>query len=280
MHYLYRITNIVNNKIYIGQTNNPNLRWSQHKSSAKYKKTSQIITRALTKYGANMFTFEVIATCISQSDTDATEETLIQQYDSRNLKKGYNVAAGGNIAHNTPEILAKISKSLKKYYKTHSGCNKGKTFSEKWKRNMSIAAMGKLGTNKGKHFPNDWKMKISSSLTNKPQLSKRRFSSETESEICRLYSEENKSTYFLGKQFNCQRSLIKDILLRNNIQIRQSNYTGHNNGRNIFSQEQELNICKLYESGKFSRRDLAKQFNCGKTTIRDVLLRNNSTKGK
>ena len=38
--------------------------------------------------------------------------------------------------------------------------------------------------------------------------------------------------------------------------------------------EQELEICKLYESG-LSRTEVARKMNCGKTTIKEILLRNN-----
>lgn len=31
--YIYKITNLINNKIYIGQTNNPNRRWKEHCNS-------------------------------------------------------------------------------------------------------------------------------------------------------------------------------------------------------------------------------------------------------
>lgn len=47
--YLYKITNLVNNKIYIGQTNDPKQRWSHHKSDAN--KPIMAISRAMNKYG-------------------------------------------------------------------------------------------------------------------------------------------------------------------------------------------------------------------------------------
>lgn len=273
MHYLYKITNTENKKVYIGQTNNPPLRWSQHKSNAKYSRGNQVITRAMTKYGANVFEFDVIATCRTQEDVDIVEEQIIQQYDSRNPDRGYNVDIGGNTSPRTPEILAKISAALQKHYETHDGWLKGGTLTEEWKQNMSKAAMGKAGTNTGKIFDEEWKTKISKSQAGKPRKSNRRFSDELEIEICRLYVEEEQSTYALGKQFDCSRTTIDDLLKRNGISIRQSNYTGHSNRRNIFSSEQELEICKLYQDGNTSRASLAKKFGCGKTTIRDILLR-------
>src|SRR5271154_5899767 len=102
MHYLYKITNTENKKVYIGQTNNPSLRWSQHKSNAKYNKGNQVITRAITKYGSEKFEFEVIASCLTQEDANITEEEVIAQYNSRNKMIGYNVDAGGNT---TPRTL-------------------------------------------------------------------------------------------------------------------------------------------------------------------------------
>ena len=130
-------------------------------------------------------------------------------------------------------------------------------------------------TNGGKKFNNDWAVGISKSLTGKPQISKRRFSEKIEKEICRLYLEEEKSAYALGNQFDCQRSTISDILKRNNIEIRKSNYTGHSNGKNIFLLEQETKICEEYQAGNISIAALSKKSNCGKTTIRDILLRHN-----
>ena len=275
MHYIYRITNTENKKVYIGQTNNPSLRWSQHKSNAKYNRGNQVITRALTKYGAEKFEFEIIATCLTQYDTDITEEVLIKQYDSLNKIIGYNVDAGGNTTPRTPEILQKINKGRKKYFETHDGWNKGKPWSEDIKLKMSEAAMGKAGTNTGKIFDDEWRLKISKSQAGKEQKDRRKFSEEIEKEICRLYIEEKKSTYSLGKQFNCQRTTIADLLKRNGVETRLSNYTGHSNGKNIFNEEQELEICKMYQEGNVSRTELSRKFNCGKTTIRDILLRHN-----
>lgn len=164
MIYLYKITNIVNSKIYIGQTNNPNLRWSQHKSNAKYNRGNQVITRAITKYGENNFDFEVIASCLTKENADLSEQDVILQYDCLNHLKGYNVAAGGNTTVKTKEVLQKISDGLKKHYETHDGWNKGGTLSEEWKQNISIASIGKDGTNIGKKFDDDWKSNISKSL--------------------------------------------------------------------------------------------------------------------
>lgn len=271
---IYRITNLINNKVYIGQTNNPSLRWSQHRSNAKYARGTQIITRALTKYGCESFSFEIIAMSWSQECLDKLEEMLIIQYDSRNPSNGYNIDVGGNTSPRTPETLAKISAGLQEFYKTHESWNKGGKLTEEWKNNISIASMGKEGTNTGKKFSNEWVVGISKSLAGKEQKSKRRFTEDIEKDICGVYVDSCKSTYEIANDYGCQRSTISTILKRHKIPIRQSSYTGHSNNCNIFTLEQEKEICELYKQGNVSRAELSRRFKCGKTTIRDVLLRN------
>lgn len=95
MHYLYKITNTVNGKIYIGQTIDPVERWCHHKSQARVR-CCQVISKAIRKYGSNVFIFEVIAISKNQNDANASETELVKQYDSHNKQMGYNVSLGGN----------------------------------------------------------------------------------------------------------------------------------------------------------------------------------------
>ncbi len=97
MHYLYRIFHEEKNKNYIGQTKDDKRRWKQHQYYAnKLVKSSQYIHRAMKKYGIDKFEFEIIACCKTQKDANETEKILINQYDSRNKEKGYNIEMGGN----------------------------------------------------------------------------------------------------------------------------------------------------------------------------------------
>lgn len=274
MHYIYLITNLVNGKIYIGQTNDPNRRWSQHKSSARRSVDTLLVTRAMIKYGAQQFTFEIISTCKTQEDVNIVEDVIIEQYGSRNPKIGYNIARGGGASFSTPEIRNKISIALKKHYANNASIRKGIPLTEEWKKRISEASMGKPGTNAGRKFSEEWIMKISKSQAGKGRECSRRFTKEQEAEICRLYKEESKTTYYLANKYDCYRSTINDILIRNGIEIRQSQYNKHSNKKNKFTPEQEAEICDLYSSGKMNRAWLAAKFGCGKTTIRDILIRN------
>lgn len=274
MFYIYKITNIVNNKIYIGQTNNPSLRWHRHKSSARHNKNALLVTKAMIKYGINNFTFEVIATCKTLDDVNYLETEIIKQYNSRDTLIGYNISPGGNHEVQTIETRKRISDGLKAYYSVHQNKMKGKKLSKEWKQNIAKASLGKPGTNTGKKFPESWSYNIAKGNLGKPVKSTRRFTAKTEQRICYLYINEQMSTYALGIKFKCYRSLIRTILRRNNIIFRKNNYSGNSNGCNLFTKEEEQEICYYYLNNNISQIALSKRFKCGKTTIRDILLRN------
>jgi group I intron endonuclease len=96
IHFLYRITNKENNKIYIGQTVEPTKRWYQHRRDAANPTPTMTIGHAIKKYGAENFEYEIIATCKSQDNANELETLLVSQYSSHvSTGKGYNVSLGG-----------------------------------------------------------------------------------------------------------------------------------------------------------------------------------------
>jgi group I intron endonuclease len=111
MHYLYKITNLINNKGYIGQSIDPEYRWKNHQTDARAwikqnRKNSNkilIVDRAIAKYGVENFSFEVIAYCSTYEDTNNTETLLVEQHGTHVSKWGYNVAFGGINAPRTEE---------------------------------------------------------------------------------------------------------------------------------------------------------------------------------
>ena len=94
---IYKITNLINGKIYIGQSINIQQRWKAHRSKPFYKEGEQYQTpfyRAIRKYGLNNFSFEVIEECF-ESELNDKEQYYIQYYDTINPAKGYNLTKGG-----------------------------------------------------------------------------------------------------------------------------------------------------------------------------------------
>ncbi len=94
---IYKITNQINNKVYVGQSINIYKRWSEHKAqhiwnNPNYHGYNYPLYRAFRKYGLDNFIFEVIEEC-DNDELNAREIYWIQYYDSCN--NGYNQTIGG-----------------------------------------------------------------------------------------------------------------------------------------------------------------------------------------
>ena len=90
---IYKITNNLNNKCYIGQSKNPNHRWVEHKSHADRGdgKGKIPLYDALRKVGVENFTFSVIGWF---EDYNEKEKEYIKKYNSL-VPNGYNLMPGG-----------------------------------------------------------------------------------------------------------------------------------------------------------------------------------------
>jgi len=133
--YIYKITNKINNKIYIGK------RISKRK---KYWGSGTLIKQAIKKYGENNFIFEIIENCENEKMLSEREIFWIKHFDSRNRIVGYNLAEGGE-GNNTSKYWLKreFSDEHKKNISLHhadiSGEKNpmfGKTHTETVKENL------------------------------------------------------------------------------------------------------------------------------------------------
>lgn len=112
--YIYKITNNINNKIYIGKSTD-----SRANKIRNYYGSGLLINRAIEKYGIENFTKEILEKCDNNTELCVKEKYWIEVYNSRNLEIGYNIAEGGDggdtISNhpNADKIKSKISKSLK-----------------------------------------------------------------------------------------------------------------------------------------------------------------------
>jgi hypothetical protein len=93
MAFIYKITNNLNQKFYIGFTSqkNPKHRFNQHLSTARsQKKNNQPIIRAIRKYGEENFYFEILLEGEEKFLLHAEEPKLIKE-----LRPEYNATLGG-----------------------------------------------------------------------------------------------------------------------------------------------------------------------------------------
>ena len=90
--FLYKITNLVNGKLYIGITSRPETRRKEHLYSKHGNKVS-IIKQAVLKYGPENFKFEVLCEGTREYIVDL-EMKAIEAYGT--IQNGYNIRAGGS----------------------------------------------------------------------------------------------------------------------------------------------------------------------------------------
>lgn len=119
MGHIYKITNLKNNKVYIGQTTKTiEERFSVHIQKAK-QKVNRYLYDAMNCYGYENFQIEEIEEC-ENTFLDAREKFWIAYYHSNNKEFGYNMTAGGgggNTWLNNPnkkETLKKIKETKMK----------------------------------------------------------------------------------------------------------------------------------------------------------------------
>ena len=95
MAYIYKITNQINGKVYIGKTlNTIERRWKEHCGDfATERCRNRPLYRAMNKYGIENFTIEQVEEC-SPEVVNEREKYWIEQYGS--FKKGYNATVGGD----------------------------------------------------------------------------------------------------------------------------------------------------------------------------------------
>ena len=100
---IYKITNIINNKVYIGQTvNTIKYRWHKHCNSDGCRS----LHNAILKYGKENFNIEIIET-LPIEKLDEREIYWISFYKSNTKKFGYNILLGGNLGR---KGFSKLSK--------------------------------------------------------------------------------------------------------------------------------------------------------------------------
>lgn len=97
--YIYKITNKINGKSYIGQTTDYKRRFQEHKAMGYNQEDNKLLYLAFKKYGIENFDFEIIEN--KTSNYNEKEKYWIQYYhswanDPNHPNQGYNMTPGGD----------------------------------------------------------------------------------------------------------------------------------------------------------------------------------------
>ena len=223
-YYLYCVTNLINNKIYIGKTNDPKDRWRKHRKFArggkkKYSNDFSVIHAAIKKYEENNFKFEILEEFNNEKESYKFETWWIDFLGShKDLKKGYNLNYGGEggilpseetrqkliAAQNTPERKKQQSELMKKRHKDNPGflsnINKGQQYCKGKKHSIEskkkMSESHKNNNHRGENIAN-------SKLTNNQVL-----------DIRKEYIKGYVSQKEIASKYGVSSSIISDIINR------------------------------------------------------------------
>ena len=95
MGFIYKITNTISRKCYIGETKeiSAELRWKKHIQTINRNKGCPALRDAIKKYGIDKFKFEIIIVCFDE-DRFIYEKEYIKKYNCQ-VPNGYNILPGG-----------------------------------------------------------------------------------------------------------------------------------------------------------------------------------------
>lgn len=202
---VYKITNKINNKCYIGQSINIERRFEEHKYT---NRSSKHLHRAIKKYGVDNFSFEIVEECKREQLSDK-EKYWIKYYNSIS-PFGYNLTIGGDggntFQYRTEQEMQETKKKISQatsgekngfYGKQHSEktkdilrkCNIGKTLSEETKNKLSESLQNH-------YMPDVAKQKIS-------QATKKQWENKNFRELMKEVNKGNK--YVKGNKWNVGR---------------------------------------------------------------------------
>lgn len=132
--YIYKITNLINNKIYIGKTKySIETRFKNHLWSIDHHRTKSLLYDAMNKYGKDNFKIEQIDQADSLEELNEKEQYWISKLNSRNPSIGYNICKGGECGPGGP------------MFKDHQ-------HTEQTKQQMSIDRSGSKNANYGNRW--------------------------------------------------------------------------------------------------------------------------------
>lgn len=146
---VYKITNNVNGKVYIGQSINIKNRWKDHINALNRKNSRcTLLQRAWNKYKQENFSFEILELCL-EDELDDVEIKYIEFYDA--INNGYNIEPGGNKnKHLSEETKQKLRES-----------HLGKIASDETRKKMSESRMGDKNPMYGQTHSEETRKKIS-----------------------------------------------------------------------------------------------------------------------
>lgn len=215
---VYKITNLINEKIYIGKTFDIQKRWNKHLETVKYKGNGyQYLHKSIEKYGVENFLIESLEVNLNEELAFEREKFWIKELNSNNPNIGMNLTIGGEgvTGHKwSEEQHSKLSGS--NHY------NYGKSLPMKTKEKLSLALSGAnnpmfdvhlIPWNKGIPATREQKQKNREAARGEKSVNAK-LSNEDVLEIRKKWDNGMANQTELAKQYNVKPNTINQIVNR------------------------------------------------------------------
>lgn len=251
--FIYKVTNKVNGKSYIGQTRNTvEFRWRQH-----YKaKDNKYFHRAIAKYGKDNFTVETLEECDVEKLNDR-EIFYIAKYNT--FSNGYNLTKGGS-AYSPTRKCSNGYLELDNKYDEIKGM---------YLAGYSTAKISSL-YNVDRHCISNILKQLGVKVKSSDKIS---MNAQELSELITDYKS-GYSLKSLAKRYGCSAPGLKDYLIKKGVDLRDK--------FSILKDEKEqVNLINDYLLGKYLLKDILRKYHCEYNTFLKVLsLHGIKQKGK
>lgn len=228
---IYKTTNLLNGKIYIGQDS---------LNRQNYLGSGRAISKALKKYGKENFKKEILCNCSSKEELDEKEIYFINLFKSTDRKLGYNISAGGGGA-----LGIKLSNERKQII---SKANKGKIMSVETRNKISKA-------HKGKSFSEEHKKNIKLNHHNVSGINNPMFNKKHSEKTKKIISQKNKG-------YKPTKEALKKMSI---------NSTGENNSRAKLTEKDVIKIRNLYSQSNMTLTEISKIYNVQFSCIEKIV---------
>lgn len=212
---IYKITNNINGKIYIGQSNNIQRRFSEHQNRGA---TSRIpVDVAIQKYGKENFSFEIIEECTIEQ-LNQRETYWINHFNS--IENGYNCSVGGDqqsIGNNNGRAILTENevKIIRTAYNNHE---RRKDVYKQFEDKITFSSFARVwdGTSWSHIMPEvlteENKKYYSKEATNGEKSSNAKLTDEEVIKIRERYVSENAKTIYKDYESRCSYNTLQQIL--------------------------------------------------------------------
>jgi len=249
MYYIYNILNKINNKFYIGITNDTIRRFREHKLySKKISKRSYPIHRAINKYGISNFLFEIIDDTASKQEAQQKEILWIKNLKDLGFEL-YNLTNGGEVGTGRKSGFKLSESHKKKLSERNSGSGN------------PMYGVQLFGEANG-HYGKAMKSHVKEILL----ACHRKLTDEQIKDVKELYATGNYTQTGLAEQFKTTLNVIHRIVHGKSKAWGDKDHNAIITKKNI-TKEEALKVRELYDSKQYTAKEIGAIFNISETQV-------------